>query len=546
MFARFHIYLLLLLFFLSVVSPAHGWDKASHHVPIEDPVYLSIDILVAHSLVDSPFIGHRPFSLEQVKRLLNTAWVKYQKVKNNEGSFKAGNVAFFDALFDELQDAYEFQPESSSKNISIKLIDHADAKLVFLNSPTRNVFGPNILANQNSLVNFQNGNHVEDGLQFALESSHWLSIDSFFSLKVSPRVQFELYNQYQSEEQAVYLKELYGSFALWNHQLDIGRRPMQWGQGKQGGYMFSNHARPLDQIHLSNQEPWKTKYIGDIKYSFFFGGLGPEQVNTYPYVTGGKVSIKPHRFVELAIARAIEFGGNGAPSGSFMDIFADYFGARSEGEFAGTAANLTNSISGFEFRVFVPPLAKSWIYAEFYFDDFNLSHMIRSLQQDSAITMGIYFPALNPKKHSSLRLEAKKTTAIMYKHNIWQDGWSQNRFLLGDPLGPDAEAISVSYSQLFISNLQTTFDFYFERIDSDIYVASASEGRSLSVNGSPEWRTRFLVTNQYQINPNLSAMLLVGYENVANFNFVDNATVNNFVVQAGVSVDFGNKFNLKY
>lgn len=540
--------------FLCFTPGVHAWDKASPSVTIEDSIYDDLDVLVAHSLIPESILGQKPYMRSEVTRLIHLAKKNFEILsKTNKPNnttrpyFSPKTQTYLEELIAHTQSRFPNITEQKKALFTTNTLEKATLSPSFLNSSPRSYTNPGLTAIYNPLVQNQQGRHYANGFQMALETTHSASITNYFSLFLHPRLQLQFSNESGSKENSIFLQEAYGTFAFFNTQFDIGRKPMQWGQSRYGGIMFSNNARPIDGIQLTNSTPWQIKYLGQFKYTFFFGTLGPEQTFSYAQVSGGKLSFMPVPFFEFAIARSIIFGGSGSPTASAFDIFKEFWGYRGQTQFdpLNPSSNLSNSISGFEMRFVIPPLQNLNLYTEIYFDDFAPERLLNSFKQDTAITVGFYLPRLDNKGSLSLRVEGRKTNSIMFGHGTWIDGWSLNNLIMGDPLGPDAQSLHISLSKKFSPTTRLHNQFSMERIDSNIYGGGAGV-RFVAVNGLEEWRFRDKISLDYQWSRFISTTFNLGYEHIKDFNFTSGASRNDFLIEALATFDTQGKFTLSH
>lgn len=512
---------------LLYLSNAMAWPKSLPHVPIESSYYEDLDHLAAHGLIKTMLHGQRPYSITEFQRLVREALSRYEE---------------YEKKTDEIQKMLaglraEFIPiDGPNRSSEIHLLDHANFTFTALDSPSRSYFNNGAIdAQYNPLAQNQAGRHRVDGTQLAFETNHWGRLGDHFAFYLHPRFQAQTNNG--TNENRPFIQEAYATLAFYNTQIDLGRKSIQWGQSRFGGLIFSNNPRPIDGIQVFNPTPWKIGF--PIKYHFLLANLGKEQNFEYPYLIGGKITILPFPFLELGIARALIVGGENAPSSSFGDYIAEFFGYRPGNK---QITNLSNSISGFEWRGRIPQLRGTEIYGEFYFDDVNFSHPFRSFSQDAGILIGVYLPRLDEPGRLSLRLEGRKFSPILYKHGTWISGWTLNRFILGDPLGPDAESVSLELSRRWSPGLKISTRFSLERIDSDIYQSSSTAGRSVLINGTPEWRVRNQWKVDKKITKRLSLFGIAGFERVKNFGFVQGDDRTNFILDLQLRLDTDDLF----
>lgn len=532
---------ILVLSLLLFPPTSHGREgRASPVIPVSDPVYDDLDLLAAHGLVKTLMMGQRPFTRSEIGRLASeaqtafearpdlTSATAYPEYRSASREFQAR--PFIRKILERL--TARFPAEVAGRYVFHPL-EKATLEITYLDSPPRPYFPANeIDALYNPLVQNREGRHFIDGGQYSWETNHWALLGNHFSATFHPRLQLQIANDRGKKENGFFVQELYGSAYFLNTQIDFGRRPIVWGQSRHGGLVLSDNARPVDGITIFNPSPWKIRYLGNLRYTFFLATLGPEQNFKNALFSGIKLSLMPARWFEVGIARALIFGGEGSPSSSFADQLADYFGAR-PGDISNV--NLSNSINGFELRGRIPPLRNLELYAEFYFDDFTFGHPFRNFVQDSGISGGIYLPRLDYKGSLSLRLEGKKTSSILYKHSQWN--WALNHFVLGDPLGADAESAGIWLTKRLDSKTEVTGEFAFERIDSDNYQGGVPEGRRKTVDGTAEKRFRGRFGLSRQLTKRLNSAALFGYEHIEDFNFAEGNNRENFLFNLALDLD---------
>lgn len=518
------IFLGLAFIFLSSMSHAAPPTQAGTYQRISDPIYDTLDLLVAHRLIPQTIKGIRPFTRPYIASLLQKA---IDACSN--GSKKSCEYSLIrDTLAQAKAQYADDLTRLSAGESDIKLLDEVALDITYLDSPSRLFFRPSPSARYNPLVHFREGRSYQQGFQYSIESTHRAALGDHVSLSLRPRLQIQsIDDRGGSGGNKVFLEDSYASFNFANTQFDLGRTPLQLGQGKNGGMMLSDNARSLDGLRVSNPFPWHLGFLGAAKYSFFLATLGPEQNFKHPLFSGLKFNVQPWKLLEIGIARSLILGGEGSPNASLGQHVSDYFGVR-PGDI--NATNLSNSINGFELRATIPPLGGAELYTEFYFDDVTPTRLFRSFEQDTGILAGINVPRLNKSGSLGLRVEAKRTSPIMYLHSVWTTGWAMNGHVMGDPLGTDGKSLRILLSQALGADTKITNDFVIERVDSALYFAvNASTGRVKFATGIPEDRFRNTIKVSRRWNDRWDTDFAFGYERVRNFNFITGASTNNFL-----------------
>lgn len=507
--------------------------RASHFVSITNSVYDDLDLFAAHGLIRVRVMGERPYTREQIVFFVREARKNLDVLKASvDANKKARTINFLEGILAHLEK--KFRQDTDKK---ISPVQNTKLSLLYLNSDRRAYNSDGLVATYNPLTHFQDGRHFIDGLQSHIESSHWLRLNPYFSAYAKSLVQFQFVNHEQENENRFYFQEAYAEIALWNMHLVIGRQPIIWGQGRNGGYILSNNARPLDAVSFRPLTPWSLGRAGKLQYGMFFANLGSEQNFRYPFLSGMKLIYLPWDFLEIGLVRALIFGGQNAPTGSFGTQIAEYIGARPS-DF--NSVNLSNSINGFEWRLRAPQMLHGIeFYGEVYFDDFNMAHILRSFEQDASVMLGLNFPRVDTAGKWGVRLEVLSTTDILYEHSRWVTGWSLNGQVLGLPLGQDADSLAFTVTRRFKKGIVAEFESNLEQISSDVY-AAGSFGRRVLTEGINESRLRFNAGLVYPYNEQLSITARTGYEHVWNFGFASGDARDHFMLGLGIAYDFEN------
>lgn len=551
-------FLLFPLFFLCLPAP-RAYAQASVNVSTLDPVYRDIDKLVAHGLIYKIIVGQRPYSRMEIARLTKEAMFNFEKLEKRlaepeltegEKSALQKRLQYIRTILDRLKRDYREElvqlgvlPGRKSW-YSVHFLEKVDVDTLVTNSEPHALAPENGLggidAVINPLVNYRQGRHIVDGATLALESTHWLRATNYFAMLVQPRFQLGLAINDQPDDNGVFVQNLYGKFNFKNFEIEMGRDNLVYGQGVNAGILLSNNPRGLDMIKLSNDAPfffpWVLKYIGANKISFFYADLGPEQNFPHAYLTGYKWSLQPISFVEVGASLLVQAGGEGSPPASFGDRVASLFGFNPEPE----GHQVSNKIGGFDFRFRIPPLRGAELYGEVMFDDRHNNFFSQAqLIDDAAYVGGLYVPRANTTGSVDLRLEFHKTGNRFYRHGTWNSGWTLNRFLLGDNLGPDALGTYLEAHWDLSDRHLLGFYGAFESRSRDIWaVEDPFQFNFVKVEDFPdENRLRFVSDWLYRMKElPLEIRLALGYEHVWNFNYLSGNSRNNVLGEAGLRI----------
>ncbi len=538
--------LILLVILIGFAPPLWGWSTPN--VPVDDPVYRDVDKLVAAGLVTDVIYGQRPWSRWEFARITAAAMKNRERIgppiapDDREISFRLKIDEIINKLKaefrEELVDRGDIEGET--KGIRIHPLEQVQFDYTLLDSPFRDVPAANGIGNIdariNPLVANREGRHYVDGNTLGLETTHRVKLSRFFSIYARPRFELLAPNTGSADLNPI-VQRLYGKFAYRNFELEIGRDSLVWGQGEFGGLILSNNARPFDMIKVGTVSPfilpWIFRYLGPNEFQVFFAEMGPEREFPHAILTGYKWTIKPVHFFELGLNHVVMMGGDGANGPTFWEAIGEFTGilsAVTENKRGGAAS--TNRLLSLEGRATFPFLRNAILYAEIGFDDTNSE--IDVLFEDNAMYYaGIYVPRLTNDGFVDLRLEYKHIPSVSYRHGTYSSGYTLNRRLLADELGPDSDGVSVKLRTDLGENLLLTSEAAYERRDSDLFTTTAVGVDVLDIyktqDNPAEHRLRLNNQLSWNLRRDLRMDLGLGYEHVHSFNFVQNADVDNFL-----------------
>lgn len=221
---------------------------------------------------------------------------------------------------------------------------------------------------------------------------------------------------------------------IWN--FDIGKQAIFWGQGVNGGLLFSNNARPRTMLKISNELQPKSKgflgFLGQTKLTVFASRLdgdarteGGVQDHEHPWLLGFRGDLVWKNFT-LGLARGSMLGGKGnAFHASDLGKWLYGHNARQDDKW--------DDIAGLDFRWRMPGVQ---IYGELYGED-----QAHGFPSHKAYTGGIYIPRLSYDGAWDMRLEAGHTTNGWYSHGRYRAGWTYHNDIMGNVMGTEADRI---------------------------------------------------------------------------------------------------------
>ena len=221
---------------------------------------------------------------------------------------------------------------------------------------------------------------------------------------------------------------------IWN--FDLGKQAISWGQGVNGGFLFTDNARPRTMLKISNELQPKSKgalaFLGQTKFTAFASRLDGNRTEggvhdyEHPWLVGLRADLVWKNFT-LGLARGSMLGGKG--NAFHMRNFGKWLVGKNMGK-----GDEWNDLAGLDFRWRMPGLH---IYGEMYGED-----QAGFFPSARSYRAGIYVPKLSYDGAWDMRLELLKTGRALYSHGTYGAGWTYHNDIMGDPLtGPHAKRV---------------------------------------------------------------------------------------------------------
>lgn len=541
-----------LFLFLIFLAPQHSYAVSSIDVSLDDPAYHHLEVLEAHGLIKTAVMGQRPWSRMEVGRLLIEARENRERL-GVEREAKNPKEEWVGKILGELEKEFSREVEICRKKaeglgglrrLELHALDRTDLLITFLDSNAK-MFPNNGLggmtARSQPLVQNRQGRDYTDGSQYSLETVHWVDATPFLSFYLQPRFQFQFPTGRDDDPGTQpFVQEFYSVVNLWGVEIQAGRSTLIQGQGPHGGLVLSDHARPLDHVHVTNDHPvvlpWVFKYLGGNKLTLYFGTLGPESFFPNTLHVGYKWSIKPFDIWELGLANTMVIGGDGSPDFSALEFLGDFLG------FSGTGESKSNRLIGLDTRLRLPFLRNVQLYGEALWDDKTIQNWKRTLVDTVAYEGGIFIPRIDDAGRWHGRIEFRYISELMYRHGQFQSGYTLNREILGDPQGPDSHGLSVHLGWDIQPRTRAGFDGYYVVADGDVYTNTGGE-IFVNADNQAETRIRGILTFS-KGHRRYNFLGRFGYERVQDFNYVAGDNRHHFLAEAGIRVDLGDKLTL--
>ena len=276
----------------------------------------------------------------------------------------------------------------------------------------------------------RNGHHYQHG--FNANASVYMdgNLGRDLALSLTARAAWDTKDHGTASLDEGYLSTRLG---IWN--FDLGKQAIDWGQGTTGKLMFSNNARPMTMIKVSNELQPKSRgflaFLGQTKFTAFASQLdknrteGGVKDHEHPWMLGFRADLVWKNFT-LGLARGSMLSGKG--NAIHRSDFGDWLIGHNAYH-----DDKWNDIAGIDFRWRMPGVQ---IYGELYGED-----QAHAFPSEKAYRLGIYVPRLSYDGAWDLRLEGARTNNAWYSHGTYQAGWTYHNDIMGDSMGKDADRL---------------------------------------------------------------------------------------------------------
>lgn len=521
------LYAFLLIASLQVMSPAPCYALSSTNIPLDSPIYLYLDKLAGFGLITTDIKGIKPFSKAEAARLLLEAEQR-MSVLSNAPAFARELAGRIRDLIPREVSLKEF-PDKKPQFIDYNPLSSVRLRYAYLDGAPRNylrqvhdpgddgVFGIGSglrpknpypspvtqrgsegtpLSPNNNGVVYRNGHNAE---------LRW-SVEGYVSDKVAGLLEPTIL--YSKTESSADLKLNRGYIKLGGGwlELEAGKDENWLGFGYRGNITLTNNAENFTQVKLSSPEPFKVKYIGDMKFALIgsrFEKTVTNGVERQPWFYAMKLSVKPTDNLEIGFNLGRQVGGPGVSNG---------IGDTLRGLIGGTSADNSNGLAGFEARYRIPWLRNTELYGEFSGEDTaGFWPIVESY------VAGFYIPRLTEEGRDDLRFEFFQGNQILYTNGTFPEGYIHKNMPIGHSQGGATQDFFTRYSHWF----STRNNLALEYIYTNRGMVSRIPGQAI------ERKHAGRVFWSLPVAGDLDAKIGYGIEKISNLNLVDGASRTN-------------------
>lgn len=428
MLKKSRIILALTLAVLSCTEVSYAAEKVTTNLSVGSIYYDYIEKLEAMGYVKSMLPGTKPYS-----RLDMAKWT----LEASETAKSKPLPKYLDAYLTELTRALEpelalvqGQSDVYKAKRGVKL---REAKVEFAAGDFHQEgysYGTKDLSAQWKAFNTNNqGYRYGDGLNFNTSANLSGMVGNEVAVSLTPRIGYDPDDTTKVSLEEGYIKTRIGAFGL-----EAGKEALVWGQGKSGNLAFGDNAKSQTMLRMvrgeSERLPGIWSALGKMRSTTFIsrlegnrkevsGSKGLQDFN-HPYLFGTRMDFLYPGFT-LGASRLVMFGGDGnAMHGK------DYTNL-----LLGKAEDKWNDMAGIDARLRLPGVQ---LYGELYGE--GQTHYLPD--NNVAWIAGVYFPLLTRDGSWDLRIETARTTDAWYTNDTYQNGWTYDGNIMGDPMGRSA------------------------------------------------------------------------------------------------------------
>ncbi|MEE8578010.1 MAG: capsule assembly Wzi family protein [candidate division Zixibacteria bacterium] len=227
-------------------------------------------------------------------------------------------------------------------------------------------------------------------------------------------------------------------------KLTFGRQRLFWGP-KPVNLVLSAAVRPLDLLSAQYR-------MGRLSYSFVFARIDKSRPNSadslrFPeasfqdnrYLAGHRIDFRMHKQLRVGLFETVLYGGEGRPIELYyLNPLQFYHGAQLN------ADENDNTILGIDFNWM--PFESFSLYSQFIIDDFQIDKKVQGDQEPDEI--GLMVGAMRSGSVGSMNpdisFEYVRITNRTYNQALPRNRYLYRNQVLGHPLGPDADSLSMT------------------------------------------------------------------------------------------------------
>ena len=484
-------------------------SQSSPYVPQDSWTYAAFDRLIARGVISSAYMGVRPWTRKECRRLLDEA---EEKLRIDDTDPGYSDTSIIVAL---LEDEFKESAERADEPRRIALaVDSIYFRSTEISGPVLRDgyhFGQTIVNDYgrpygegfSSIVGIETRAQAGPLSFFArteFQHAPALPSDPASVLAATSQVDGTLpLSNSKPEIDRVRLAEGTIAFALKGIEVSFGRQSLWLGPSEAGSFLFGSNSEPMPMLRIASASPYAaplfSRLLGPIQSEFFLARLAGQTweysprlfgpgLPSQPFLHGTKFSFHPTANLELGIGFTAQFGGPGNPFtwGNFARTFYSHR--------VGVGRNPAKRLSQFDLSYRVPGL-RNWL--QIYCDSMVIDEYSPIGSNRPAINPGIYLSRLPWAKNVDLRLEGVTTdlnvpdhfgAGAFYWDGRYRSGYTNDGNLIGSWVGRRGRAEQAWLTYNF--SPQNTLEFGYRHNNVDRAFLEGGNLRDLSIKS--QWK----------------------------------------------------------
>jgi len=439
----------------------------SPYVSLDSWVYPALQRLMAMGLIDSGFLGLRPWTRRECARLLAEA--------SGKASERPEVLEIYNAL--EIEFRHELETPSAKPHVEMESV-YARA-IQIAGTPLNQSFnfgqsiindygrpfgrgfnavtGFSLWTTTGSWVGYVRGEYQYAPATPALPSAarQFVADSQFLQVGPGPDTSGATIRRFQ-------LIDAYVGTNFNNWLFTIGQQTLWWGPGEGGPTLVSTNSAPIPMLRFSRVTPFTlpliSRFLGPMRIELFLGRLsgqqfvnGPtgvtgsysEPLADQPFIHGEKLTFRPTRNFEFSLSRTTLLGGPGVPF--TFRTFRHSLLALGNGS-PGTSADPGDRRSAVDWTYRLPGLRR-WV--TFYGDAFADDQYTPIAYPDrSVISAGLYLSQLPKIPKLDFRVEGvfsdvpaggALSHGFFYYNTRYLSGYTNDGDLIGSWIGREGQ-----------------------------------------------------------------------------------------------------------
>lgn len=310
----------------------------------------------------------------------------------------------------------------------------------------------------------------------------------------------------------------------------VGRDAIALGVSARTALAWGANSAPVDHIRFITSRPLAITESLHLSGQYVLARLRAPQhfPGNLASIVRGQLDIAQN--IELATFELVQLGGDGAPSLGLVDFILEHVRRR---DATAGATDSSNRRFGFDIAGRIAALSGLRLYYSLVFEDIRRARLIDAVRYDADHLLGLELAAIGPGRRHGITVEWHQTGIRSQEHKPRTTGFTNRGFVVGAPLGPDAESLYVG-ARVAWDSLTLYPWFELARVSSDTYELIVDGPINRTSRGEDEGRYRVGTRARMHLRENLWLEGEAMFEHVDDFGFESGLSRKNAGVTASI------------